>query len=106
MEQEKEELKSYIENDSKTMKEKLDKVWIWLKKNFFICFCKSNFTSKEKEALQKRIEEENRKLQEKIRSVLIKYFKVDFFFDQWRQHQSVQERGGDEEGEAGAGGEV
>ena len=26
MEQEKEELKSYIENDSKTMKEKLDKV--------------------------------------------------------------------------------
>ena len=53
-----------------------------IKKNFFICFCKSNFTSKEKEALQKRIEEENRKLQEKIRSVLIKYFKVDFFFDQ------------------------
>ena len=41
-----------------------------IKKTFFICFCKSNFTSKEKEALQKRIEEENRKLQEKIRSVL------------------------------------
>ena len=30
MEQEKEELKSYIENDSKTMKEKLDKVRLFI----------------------------------------------------------------------------
>ena len=46
MEQEKEELKSYIENDSKSMKEKLEK---------------------EKEELQRRMEEENKKIQEKMR---------------------------------------
>ena len=46
MEREKEELKSYIENDSKSLKEKLEK---------------------EKEELQRRMEEENKKLQIKLR---------------------------------------
>ena len=46
MEREKEELKSYMENDSKSIQEKLEK---------------------EKEDLRKRIEEENEKIQEKIR---------------------------------------
>ena len=46
MEREKEELKSYIENDSKSLKDKLEK---------------------EKEELQRRMEEENKKLQDKLR---------------------------------------
>ena len=82
MELEKEELKSYIENDSKTMKDKLDKGdfnfknkfnnFLWIKRwNTIWKFSfKLKSCLKEKEALQKRIEEENRKLQEKIRLAL------------------------------------
>ena len=73
-------MKSYIENDSKTMKDKLDKGDFNLKNKFNTLFSgfknvehnleissKLKSCLKEKEALQKRIEEENRKLQEKIR---------------------------------------